>query len=470
MATITPNFKLKNPASKTPSLIYLKLYYNKERFVYSTGLTIPPELWDKENDRTYQKNTAPEGITMTKDEIKQAEIIDNELNRYKTETARIFNYFTYQTIQPTNNLLKAEFNKVFNPDAPQKRPKEPEKISLNQYIQKFISDIQTGKRTTENGKRYTAGTIKNYLGFQSQFNEFQLDPRDRPTATERKKRKDTDKPKEQKYRKKNIDFKDITIDFYDQYVEFFNQKNYSPNTTGRHIKALKVIMRAAAEDGLHENKDIERKKFKVITTEVHPVYLTANEIETVYNLDLSDNKTLDVARDIFLIGCYTAQRFSDYSRINAKHIKDVKGGKMIELIQKKTGERVTIPVRPELETILKKYDYNPPHTHEQKANERIKLVCAKAEIKDPIEIEEIKGGLKVTQSHPKHELIKTHTARRTGATLMFLAGIPPISIMKITGHKTEREFLKYIRITKEENANLLMNHPYFKGTNLKIAK
>ncbi|MBL7965640.1 MAG: phage integrase SAM-like domain-containing protein [Prolixibacteraceae bacterium] len=470
MATITPNFKLKNPKAEVSTLIYLKLYYNKERFVYSTGLSISPRLWDNDNDRTYQKNTAPDGLIMTKEDLRLVAIIDNELNRYKTETARIFNYFTYQAIQPTNELIKAEYDKVFKPDTPEKKLKEPEKLNLNQYIEQFIQDIKTGKRTTENGTRYTTGTIKNYLGFQSQFNEYQLDPRDRPTATERKKRKDNDQPKEPKYRRKNIDFEDITIDFYDQYVSFFNQKNYSPNTTGRHIKALKVIMRAAAEDGLHENKDIERKKFKVITTEVHPVYLTQQEVESLYNLDLSDNKTLDIARDIFLIGCYTAQRFSDYSRINAKQIKEVKGGKVIELIQKKTGERVTIPVRPELETILKKYDYNPPHTHEQKANERIKLVCEKAEIKELIEIEEIKGGLKVTQSHLKHELIKTHTARRTGATLMFLAGIPSISIMKITGHKTEREFLKYIRITKEENANLLMNHPYFKGTNLKIAK
>jgi len=470
MAANTPLFKLKDQQTENQTLIYLILYYNKERFKYSTGYFIRPELWNKEENRPYMKNTAPEGMTMTKEEIKQAAIIDNELNRYKTETARIFNYFSYQVIQPTNELLKIEYDKVFRPDTPEKKPKEPEKINLNQYIQKFISDIQNGKRTTENGTRYTPGTIKNYLGFQSQFNEFQLDPRDRPTPEERKKRKDNEQPKQPKFRKINIDFEDITIDFYDQYVSFFNQKNYSPNTTGRHIKALKVIMRAAGEDGLHENKDIERKKFKVITEEVHPVYLTANEIETIYNLDLSDDKTLDIARDIFLIGCYTAQRFSDYSRINSQHIKDVKGGKFIELIQKKTGERVTIPVRPELETILKKYDYNPPHTHEQKANERIKLVCEKANIKELIEIEETKGGLKVTQSIAKHQLIKTHTARRTGATLMFLAGITSISIMKITGHKTEREFLKYIRVTKEENATLLMNHAYFKGTPLKLVK
>jgi len=34
--------------------------------------------------------------------------------------------------------------------------------------------------------------------------------------------------------------------------------------------------------------------------------------------------------------------------------------------------------------------------------------------------------------------------------------------MIITGHKTEKEFLKYIRITKEETAEMLYNHKYFR--------
>ncbi len=59
----------------------------------------------------------------------------------------------------------------------------------------------------------------------------------------------------------------------------------------------------------------------------------------------------------------------------------------------------------------------------------------------------------------KADLIKTHTARRSGCTNMYLAGIPVIDIMKISGHKTEREFLKYIRIGKEETAMNLANHP-----------
>ena len=73
------------------------------------------------------------------------------------------------------------------------------------------------------------------------------------------------------------------------------------------------------------------------------------------------------------------------------------------------------------------------------------------------------NGEKKTRIVEKCNLVKTHTARRSGATNMYLAGIPTIAIMKITGHKTEKEFMKYIKITEEESAMELMNHPYFSG-------
>ena len=56
----------------------------------------------------------------------------------------------------------------------------------------------------------------------------------------------------------------------------------------------------------------------------------------------------------------------------------------------------------------------------------------------------------------------THVARRSFATNAYLAGIPAISIMKFTGHKTESSFLKYIKVNQERNAELLMNHEFFK--------
>jgi hypothetical protein len=46
---------------------------------------------------------------------------------------------------------------------------------------------------------------------------------------------------------------------------------------------------------------------------------------------------------------------------------------------------------------------------------------------------------------------------------MYKAGIPSISIMRITGHTTEKAFMKYIKITAEENAELMAKNKFFMG-------
>lgn len=323
----------------------------------------------------------------------------------------------------------------------------PGKVTLNDFIDLFIKEIESGQRLYNHNnrtERYKPGTIRNYKGFQEQFNLFQTD------------------------KGKKFNFDDITIDLYDQLVVFFNEKSYSPNTIGRHIKNLKVIMRIARDQGLHSNTEIDRKKFKSMKVSVQDIYLTEAELSRMYELDLSEMSELDLARDIFLIGCYTAQRYSDYSRIRKENVRQLNDGtKVIDIIQTKTGEQVLIPIRPELKFLLEKYDYDLPRTHEQKVNQRIKIVGEKAKITTPIIREVVKGGLKVTTTVPKNKLIKTHTARRTGCTNMFNAGVPTLSIMKISGHKTEREFLSYIKITKEQTAQTLNAHPYFTQSKLK---
>ena len=165
-----------------------------------------------------------------------------------------------------------------------------------------------------------------------------------------------------------------------------------------------------------------------------------------------------------MIGCYTSQRYSDYSIIGEQNIRQLQTGEtVIDLKQIKTGNRVIVPARKEVLEILAKYDNILPRTYEQKVNKYIKEVVALAEITEPIEVEQMENGRVVKTIVPKNELVKTHTARRSGATNMYLAGIPSIAIMKITGHKTEREFMKYIKASEEETAMELMNHPYFSG-------
>jgi integrase len=269
---------------------------------------------------------------------------------------------------------------------------------------------------------------------------------------------------------KVADFKDITIDWYNDFLNFYYQRGCGANYIGKHIKNLKTIMRQAREEGLHNNTEIERRSFKALSEPSESIYLTEKEVAAMYAKDLSDNAVYAKVRDVFLCGVYTAQRYSDYSRINKDMIKEEDGVRYIELIQQKTGEKCLIPMRPELETILSRYDYTLPKTFEQKINFNIKEVGKLCDIKEGILTETFRSGMKVKKTTPKYKLIKTHTARRTGCTLMYLAGVQPIDIMKVSGHKTEKEFLKYIKVGKKETAMNLARHPYFIGNPLSVAK
>jgi integrase len=64
-------------------------------------------------------------------------------------------------------------------------------------------------------------------------------------------------------------------------------------------------------------------------------------------------------------------------------------------------------------------------------------------------------NITVTKNYKRYELLCSHTARRTFATNEYKAGTPAISIMAITGHKTEKDFLKYIKLNSKEHAQIV---------------
>lgn len=448
MATI--KLIVKSTEKGQPATIYLRFRDGREiDVIISTPEKVFPEYWNNKSQSFKQRIHFKE-VFSEQDKVN----IEEKFSQMKDFV--LSEHFKLKGNPISKEWLKSVIDKFYE-------KKEPGAETLSQYIERFIDEATTGKRLNR-GKRYTFSTIKNYKGFETQLNEY--------CGIYTEKRLSELIEKEQPLRPlKVLNFNDITIDFYNDFLAFCNEKDYSPNTTGRHIKHLKVIMRQAREEGLHNNTEYQRKSFEAMAVKVDNIYLTEAELKRLFDLDLSNNKPFELIRDVFLCGCYTAQRFGDYSRINKTHIRTLENDKkVIDLIQQKTGEKVVIPVRHELEIILSRYDYTLPKTFEQKVNEKIKIIGEMAKITEVVSYEESRGGLRVKKSMKKNQLIKTHTARRSGCTNMYLAGIPTIDIMKISGHKTEREFLKYIKVSKEETAVNLSNHPFFIGNVLSIAK
>jgi hypothetical protein len=425
-------------------------------FRIPTPYRIYPDYWNEEKQVLKQR-------ILYSEEITEADAKDIEDKFLQLKEFILREHFRL-TAPATKDWLKASIDKFYYKGTPGNE-------NLNQYIKRFVADATSGKRLANAGntkKRYSYGSLRVLRGFMLSLNMFQgIEEIEEEGKPKRKKRNVKEYPKQPL---KPLNFNDITVDFYDNFVQFFYSRNCGANYIGKHLKSLKTIMRAAHEEGLHNNMEIERKAFKSISEEVEHIYLTETELKALFELDLSDNEPHQIVRDVFLCGCYTAQRYSDYSKLSKSNIKIINGKKFIELIQKKTGEKCIIPIRPELDIILQRYDYTLPKTFEQKVNEGIKKIGLKAKITELIHIEKNKGGLKVKSDIKKCDLITTHCARRTGCSLMYLAGIPIIDIMKISGHRTPNEFLKYIRIGKEETAVSLASHEYFIGSPLSIAK
>jgi len=223
-------------------------------------------------------------------------------------------------------------------------------------------------------------------------------------------------------------------------------------------------LREGVDAGVNTNLTHENKRFAAPHEEVEHIYLTDGELESITKLDLSKSPRLDRVRDLFLIGCYTALRFSDFTAIKPENIITTStGARAVKINTFKTSQTVIIPIHPTVEAILAKYENHLPRAiSNQKMNKYLKDIGEAAEIKTPVQITKTIGGARVQTSVPKYKKISSHTARRSGATNMFLAGVPSLAIMKITGHKTESVFMKYICIDEEVNANILMQHDYFK--------
>ena len=156
-----------------------------------------------------------------------------------------------------------------------------------------------------------------------------------------------------------------------------------------------------------------------------------------------------------MFGCFVGLRFSDYSTIKPEYIVKVEKEHYIKLITQKTKDLVIIPCNPIVLKIFDKYSENqnklPRAISNQKFNDAIKVACELAELTE-------KGRLSTEPGKELFKCISSHTARRSFATNLYLEGFPVIDLMKITGHKTEKAFMRYIRVTKLDAAKRLNTH------------
>ncbi|GAB3221162.1 site-specific integrase [Spirosoma arcticum] len=431
-------FVLKEPTSNKPTLILLLYRYQNERLKYSTGETIHPDQWDAatQQARTDQKNKKDR-------EFYQA--INAQLARHRSTVKRGVAQLTLAEVAPTVDQLRAYLDKEFKKEPTALKKGQERPVTFFAFTEQFIEDCKTGKQLTSTNRRYSIGTIKNFRMTVNHLLKFQTVYPSR------------------------LDFDAFNMTFYERFKKHLTTANYSVNAIGNLIKMLKIMLKRAYRDGLHTNDIFRHEDFKKMQEEVETIYLTETDLQKLYDANLSEHPRLDTLRDTFLIGCYTGLRFSDFMQLRPQNI--IHDGQILSVLTQKTGTRVSIPLNPKVLAILSKYNNQTPRVlSNQKFNDYLKELAKVAGLTDLVQTARTKGGMRMTRTAEKWELVTTHTARRSFATNAYKGGVPTIDIMKMTGHKTETSFMKYIKVSGEETAIRLLGHSYFQGSALKIAR
>ena len=256
-----------------------------KRVSYSTGYTVSYSDWD------YQKQR----VKTNKSRIINSHIVNNYLNKLETELMNTYSRYLDEEILITKELIRETLDIITG----KIEPVEKEEIVPVDFF-KFSENYLNQKKDQIAQLSYTL-----YKGSLTKLKKYK------------------------RSRKVSVDFSSFDKPFLDDFRQFLEvHENLALNTISKHFKNLKMFVIEAKNQGLISNPPL--KYFKVSTEETTAIYLNEDEINQMLKLDLSYNKRMELARDKFLMGCYTGQRVSDYNGITSDNIVDINDCSVLE--------------------------------------------------------------------------------------------------------------------------------------------
>jgi len=408
------NLNLRDTRRQKETPINIVVRWNGQRLVYPSAFRIEPRYWSTKSQSA--KSGLPGHITFNlnlKDRVK------------KVATAHQQFLLDNDQRQPTVTELRERIDAVLNP------PVEISKGTLFGFIDE---QIMVAALRMESGELSGGATLSKYETTRKHLTEFC------------------------KAKRFPLDYDTVDKAFYLQFIAFLTKdKKLAQNTVGKYIRTLKTFLNAALDEDPTLMPRYRSRTFKAPSEpDSGKVSLSGKELTDLFNLDLRDNKRLEQIRDLFIVGAWTGLRFSDWSSITPEHIT----GDRIRIDTVKTGQKVTIPMHACVRAILSKYDKVLPRViSNQKTNAYLKeMTTLVPSLQEPITITGTVAGKPHSETKAKGQWVSTHTARRSFATNAYRgdgysAPIPVPVIMGITGHRTEKQFMVYIRMNADDRAD-----------------
>ncbi|GAB3869195.1 tyrosine-type recombinase/integrase [Hymenobacter segetis] len=383
--------------------IYVQYTHKSAKKKFSTGFSIEPERWNsaagkpigntKEIQEFYTRLQVIKGRI---DKIAQAAILAGE--------------------DPSFALVEERLKKLL-PSAEQ----TPELTKSEQHIQKdFLQLFAEYIDATSASKAH--GTVKHYKSTLNHLKAYAA------------------------ARSLNLTLAQLDTNFYHDWVKFLTKELELTNgTANNQIKRVKVVMSYALDKGLTENTTF--RKFKLLKhTEADITYLTQSELQTLFEADLSTKPKLSKVRDLFVLGCTTGLRHSDFSKIHPESIDN----DQLVLRTVKTGDWLRVDLNQYSRTILERYPDGLPKLSQQKLNEYVKELGQYCGIDKSTLVVHYQGSKRIEKRVPKYTLLSSHTGRRTFVTQSLERGMSLEVVQKFTTHKDIKTLMRYAKVADEQ--------------------
>ena len=276
---------------------------------------------------------------------------------------------------------------------------------------------------------------------------------------------------------KHITYTDFNEEGINRFIHFLRVKrNLEEKTVLKQYSNLRWFLNWTIRRGLCQQTDITRHRPKFRILEKPVIFLTKEELLTLYRYDIPANGTkvtltgpdgnpyektvreagaLAKTRDLFCFCAFTSLRYSDMAQLRRS---DITGG-CLYITTQKTHDRLPIDLNSFAQAILDRYAHEKypgglalPVISNQKMNQYLKDLCELCGFNTPVTRTFYRAGQKVRETCPKWALIGTHAGRRTFICFALSSGIPPQIVMKWTGHSDYKAMKPYIDIAEKTKA------------------
>ena len=389
------------PNSSGACSVRIRVSFHSQRTDLYSGIMLLPSQWSEKKQRVKQ------GCTVNGYEYN---VLNEKIEAQEKFIRDYFNLSATRSVEPTLQDLKDRFNRQY-------------KSTLGAQTAEFFTAFEQFRKHQEQARVWKKDMIDVFKRLQDKVKEFKPD----------------------------MKFSDLSVPTMNAFMAELSKTMYN-DALLKHLSYFKQFITWAQKHHYAIHEDYFTFEPRLQTAKKAIRFLTSEEVDTIYKLDLSDDEQLDRTRDFFIFQTYTALRYSDISQLRHSNIY-LKGDQYyVELLTEKDEDRIGYKLAERAVNIYKKYKYMVleddrvfPVLSNQKYNVHLKDLGKRAKLTGEWIDYEFKLSERI-EVRTKKEDLSTHTARRTFVVLAYNEGIPLEQIAMITSHSDVSKMKPYFTV------------------------